>query len=61
MGEYLSSEQAAEQIGLNVDYLYTWLQRHPEFKPKRAFGRSYLWTAEEVEAVKAEREKSINA
>lgn len=57
-GELISSDDAAEAIGMNsTGYLYAWLQRHPEFKPKAIFGRSYIWTQEEIDAVIEERTK----
>lgn len=57
MENYISSEEAAKQIGVTLDNLYMWLSRHPEHRPKKRFGRSYLWSNEDVTRVMDERAK----
>lgn len=55
--EYLTTVEAAREIGCTVNYLRLIIQRHEELKPKNTFGGSFLWTKDEVEAIKNRNRK----
>lgn len=54
---YVDSKTAAKKIGVTITHLHVWLLRHPEFKPRQSYGKSYLWTEEEITKVIDKRAK----
>lgn len=53
--ELLTQQQAANELGMTYAGLASWLYRHPQFRPAGMFGRSSVWTRDEIEAVRQER------
>lgn len=50
--------EAAQQLGIALNTLQVWIHRNPEYRPKRRFsGDDLLWTVEDIERVKAARER----
>ena len=50
------TREAGEQLGLQITALRMWLQRHPEYRPKRRIsGDDLLWSAEDIERVRQAR------
>jgi hypothetical protein len=57
MNEAFSTAEAAKEIGCTIQYLRLILQRHEHLKPKNTFGGSFIWTREEIEAVRNRNRK----
>lgn len=48
----ISTADAAKEIGCTSGYLRVIIARHPQLQPKQRFADAWLWTPEEIEAVK---------
>ena len=53
----ISTADAALQIGCTPGYLRVILARNPQLQPKQRFADAWLWTPEEVEAVRNRNKK----
>lgn len=51
LADYKDSKEAARMAGVTLAHLHKWLERHPEYKPAHRFGKSFLWTEQEIERV----------
>lgn len=47
-----STPEVAAIVGMNYEALKKLLVRRPELQPERKLGRSWFWTAEEIERLK---------
>lgn len=47
---YLTSEQAAERLGINRQSLYNLASNHPDFPKPTKIGRTSLWPIKELDA-----------
>ncbi|WP_431606342.1 helix-turn-helix domain-containing protein [Kocuria rosea] len=50
MSKTYTTQEAASLLGCTYDTLRKRLSLHPELQPAKKFGRSWQWTADEIEA-----------
>lgn len=50
LSHYLTSEQAAQRLGINRQSLYNLVNREPNFPQPTKIGRTSLWKPEELDA-----------
>lgn len=55
-----TTEQVAAQLGISVDTLNSWINRHEKYKPAGRDKLRFVWTDEEVEALKQARAVSTS-
>jgi hypothetical protein len=56
----MTSVEVAQRFGLKLNSLTSYLTDHPELRPKRRVGGSFLWTPEEVERFAQFRMRAIS-
>lgn len=54
---YLTSDQAAERLGINRQSLYNLANRSPDFPKPKKIGRTSLWSKEQLDAWRAQHPK----
>lgn len=54
---YLTSDEAAERLGINRQSLYNLANRSPDFPKPKKVGRTPMWPEEEVDAWRARHPK----
>ncbi len=57
MDELIGTADAAKQLEMRIEALRVIIRRHAELQPKLKIGNVWLWTPEEVDAVRNRNRK----